>query len=440
MKDLRSRLLVLSILLFPAFMQISSGEGGVIYVLQFEGEIFLGAQQMFQEAIEYSENSGAICLIVELNTNGGELHSLERIIQDINNSRVPVVIYVSPKGAVAFSAGTFLVVGSHIAAMAPGTTIGAAQPITMEATGEVKEAPEKVVKATSALIRNIAEEHGRPGDVVEKFVTENLTMGPEEALESGVIDLIANDVYDLIEKIDGKEVSVLGGNVILKTKGARIEYIEPSLSSKIFNVLSNPVIAYVLLMLGIWGLIIGFYTPGFYLPETIGAVCLLLSLSILVGLGANVLGLLLILLGFIFFLAELKTPTFGFFSTAAVISLLLGSILLIPWGGFRLPGEQAKELYFQFLSMAIAIVLGMGGFVVFAFYKIVQSRKLKPVTGYEGLIGQKGVVVKDILKGETGVVKIKGELWKAKSDQEIRKGEEIVVKGVEGLILKVERS
>lgn len=401
-----------------------------IYVAKIEGMIGRGTENQFEKAINTAEKDG-IALIIMLDTNGGLANSMENIIKKIENAKVPVIIYVAPSGANAFSAGTFILMASDIAAMANATVIGACQPrLINPATGLPEKADEKEINAYAALIKSLALAHGRNATMAEKFVRNNTALNEKEALEANVIEYIANDVEELIKKING---TYINSNKII-IKNVKIEYIKWGIRDKFINYLSDPQIASLLLIIGLFGLIFGFMTPGFHLPETIGAICIILSLYGLSYIGINVTGILLISLAIIFFIIEALTPTFGFWTTAAIITLIFG-IMLIPAGEAMHEMPLSWFTTFRIASLVIAIFLTI--FFSYALAKAIKARKVKPKIGEGDLVGEKGIAITDIKR--KGQVKVKGEIWQAEAEEEINKGEEIIVVGQNRLVLKVRR-
>uniref|UniRef100_UPI002606C657 NfeD family protein n=1 Tax=Thermococcus sp. TaxID=35749 RepID=UPI002606C657 len=368
--------------------------------------------------------------------------AMMRIVSEIQNSSVPVIIYVYPRGAIAASAGTYIAMGSHLIAMAPGTSIGACEPILgYSQNGSIVRAPEKIRNFYTAYMRSLAEESGRNTTAAVKFVAVDLSLTPEEALKAHVIEVIADDVPDLLKKANGMKTKlpVRGrGYVVLNFTDVEVKHIGNSISDILISYLSNPAIAYILLNVGILGLIFGFLTPGWHVPETIGAILLVLGVVGLGYFGYNTAGVILIILAMIFFIAEALTSTFGLFTVAGVVSFIMGGLLLFGKGGGSIYLINMKT--FSMLRVAIivlAVLLGL--FFLFGMTAVVRARRRKPETGKEEMIGAIGRVVEDL--DPEGVVKVRGELWKATSrtGEKIRVGEVVKVVGMRGLILIVEK-
>lgn len=428
--------LIVTILLIP-----TRGQGRFIYMVEIKGEINSSTESIFRDSLTKASEDGAYGLIVMLDTPGGRGDFMMNIIKLIGDSKVPVIIYVAPSGAIAASAGTYIAMASHFVGMAPGTSIGACQPILGYApTGEIIEAGEKTEKFYTSYMKSLAESHGRDGELAEKFVSENLSLTPREALEAGMIDAVANDVYELLIKLDDMETrgEVKGEKFLFDTDGLEVVEIELSLTDKLLQFITSANVAYLLLMIGIYGLIFGFMTPGWHVPETIGAVCIALAIVANGYVGINIGGVILIIMALMFFIIELKTPTFGLFTVAGAICFFLGSIFLYQGGG----GEGVdrlvtREWYENFRNMIIVMTLISVGFFGFALGKALQLRRTKPQTGWDELMGMKGEVIEEI--NPRGKIKVRGEIWKAESSEIIKKGEKVLIVGREGFILKVKK-
>ncbi|WP_297474989.1 nodulation protein NfeD [Thermococcus sp.] len=440
---LRSVFFALSFLLMLGLMPLLSAahDGHVVYVAKIDGTITEYTADQFARYIDIAEMNHAEALIIELNTPGGLGDAMMRIVSEIQNSTVPVVIYVAPRGAIAASAGTYIAMGSHLIAMAPGTSIGACEPILGYAkNGSIIKAPEKIRNFYTAYMRSLAQESGRNQTAAVEFITEDLSLTPEEALKAHVIEVVANDVPDLLKKANGMRTRIPvddRGYVTFNFTNARVVTLEPSIKDELINFITNPSIAYVLLNLGIIGLIFGFLTPGWHVPETVGAILLVLGLIGLGYFGYNSAGLLLIVLAMIFFIAEALTPTFGLFAVAGTVTFILGGIILFGSnGGVYLVSESTYHLL-RIAIVVMAILLGL--FFLFGAAAVVRAHRRKPEAGKEEMIGEVGKVVEDL--DPEGVIKLHGELWKARSrdGSVIRVGERVKVVEVNGLTLTVER-
>lgn len=419
---------------------LGSSEEKTVYVAKFEGVITSYSVDQFSRYIEIAEQNNAEALIIEVDTPGGSGEAMQEIIQRIKESSVPVVIYVYPPGAIAASAGTYIALGSHLIAMSPSTSIGACEPILgYAANGSIIKAPEKIRNFYIAYIKSLAEASGRNVTAAEKFITEDLSLTPEEAIEAHVIEVVANDVPDLLKKADGMKtkIPVKGkGYVTLNFTNVKVVTIEPSFKDEVVKYISDPTIAYILINIGILGLIFGFLTPGWHVPETVGAILLVLGVIGLGYFGYNASGLLLIFLAIIFFIAEALTPTFGLFTVAGAVTMILGGILLFG-GGNEYLIQSSTFSTLRVVIIIIAILLAL--FFAFGVTAVIKDRKRKVQTGREEMLGEVGRVVQEL--NPEGMVKIRGELWKAesKTGKPIRVGERVRVVNVRGLTLIVVR-
>lgn len=385
--------------------------------------------EFIHRAILRAEKVKAGCLIIHLNTPGGLLKSTRNIVGDIMQSAVPVIVYVSPAGADAGSAGVFVTLSAHIAAMAPGTNIGAAHPVGMQATAD-SVMYGKITNDAAAFIRTIAQKRHRNIAWAENAVRKSFSYSETEALEDTVIDLIAKNDLDLLQSIDGKQVELNKGPVVLRTKSATIETYEMGFVEKLLNILSDPNIAYILLMLGFYGLMFELYNPGSILPGIVGVICLILAFYSLHTLPINYAGLALILFALLLFLLEIKIASHGVLAIGGIISLLLGSMMLIRTGS----GEIGRISWGVIISATVVTAL----FFLFVIGMGLKAQRLKPTTGVEALIGMTGTA-KEILN-PTGMVLVNGELWQAESlSGQVNPGEKIRVKNMQGFKVFVEK-
>jgi membrane-bound serine protease (ClpP class) len=336
---------------------------------------------------------------------------------------------VAPSGARAASAGVFITLAAHIAVMAPGTHIGAAHPVTLGAEGkEDKTMSEKIVNDTVSYIKTIAETRGRNAAWAEKAVRKSVSITEDEAVTQKVVDFISPDIQSLLTKIDGKVLKFNDITRTLHTKGAQPRSIQMSWRDRLLDIISNPTIAYILLMLGIYGIFFELSSPGAILPGVVGGIFIILAFYALQMLPVNYAGLALILFAIILFIAEIKVVSHGLLAVGGVISLLLGSVML-----FRSPQEYMRVS----MSVIIPAVVVSAAFFIFAVMKAINARLKKPTTGTEGLIGEVGIVSTPI--AHEGKVSIHGEFWNAISEENIEKGEKVQVVGVTHLKLKVKK-
>ena len=385
--------------------------------------------EFIHRAISKSEKEKAECLIIHLNTPGGLLKSTRNIVGDIMESSVPVIVYISPAGADAGSAGVFVTLSANIAAMAPGTNIGAAHPVTGQ--GEVDSIMSgKITNDAAAFIRTIAKKRNRNVQWAENAVRHSFSYSETEALQDTVIDLIAKNDAELLQMVDGKKAEVSSGIVTIHTKSAKIESYEMSFIEKLLNIISDPNIAYILLMLGFYGLMFELYNPGSILPGIVGVICLILAFYSLHTLPINYAGLALILFALLLFLLEIKIASHGVLAIGGIISLLLGSMMLIRTGS----GEIGRISWSVIISATVVTSL----FFLFVIGMGLKAQRLKPTTGMNALVGEIGTA-NELLK-PLGMVLVHGELWQAESvSGEIYKGEKIQVKEMQGFKLFVER-
>jgi membrane-bound serine protease (ClpP class) len=398
-------------------------------LLEVKGPVTPMVASYIQRGIREAESDGAVCLIVQLDTPGGSVGVMAEIVQAIANARVPVVVYVAPSGAMAASAGTFVVLSGHVAAMAPGTTIGAAHPVGAQGEDLSETMKEKEVNALAAQVRALAQRRGEKAlNWVEQAVRESVSATANEALELGVIDVIADDTEDLLAKLDGMTLLVANAEVTLHTREAFIRPIAMTPVEGFFHAISDPTIAYILLIVGINALILEFSSPGGFMAGVIGAICLLLGLYALGTLSVNYTGLLLIGLAFALFIAEALTPTTGALAAAGVGALVLGSMLL-----FDGPYLAVSR------GVIAGVALATGGFFLFAVSAIVRARRRCVATGREALVGRKARVRRAL--NPEGTIFLEGELWSAVAeDGPIARGEEVEVLALEGFRLRVRRA
>lgn len=411
--------------------QHSFAGNGSVLILKIDGSINPATSDYIHEGIKHAEEENAGCVVVEINTPGGLLKSTRMIVTDFLTSTVPIVVYVSPAGSQSASAGVFITLAAHIAVMAPGTNIGAAHPVNMQG-GMDSTMSEKVTNDAAAFIRTISEKRHRNMRWAEEAVRKSLSITETEALKINVIDFIAKNRSELLDSLDGKKISVGDRTITLATKGASIETREMGWQYKILNILSDPNIAYIFMMIGIYGLLFELYNPGAVFPGVAGAISLLVALYALHTLPINYSGVALILLGIILFLLEIKITSYGLLTIGGVISLFLGSIMLIN-----------TDAWFEFqeisLEVIIPTVLFTAAFFLFAIGAGLKAQRRQPTTGVEGIVGERGIAFTKLQP--TGQVKVHGEMWNAESiDGNLPKDASIVVAEVNGLSLKVKKA
>jgi len=424
------RILVFGLLaLFSSTLAVGA-QSDKIAVLEVKGTVNPVLANYIERGIEEAEESGALACIIKLDTPGGLDSAMRDIIQSMDNAKLPIVVYV-PAGARAASAGFFITIAADIAAMAPDTAIGAAHPVAMGTEGEAQmsEAMEdKVVNDAVAYAIGIAESHGRNVEWAEKAVRKAASAPASEALELNVIDIVAADLDDLINQLDGKKATILGGEeVTLSTQGSSTQTNPMNFIEGFLYAIADPNIAYILLSLAMLGIFFELSNPGLILPGIVGGICLLLAFFALGMLPVNYAGVLLIVLAFGLFVAELFTSTFGLFTAGGIVSLVTGSLILF----------SGRSPVFQINPWLIAlVVILITAFFAFAINLIIRAHRRQPATGQEELVG-KTAKAKDILDPE-GTVFFKGERWQAVSEAgRVEPGEEVTITKVDGLKLFV---
>jgi membrane-bound serine protease (ClpP class) len=420
-------------------LAVRPASAGHVNVVTISGSINPASSDYIQTAIAQSESEGAEALLIELDTPGGLLASTKDIIQGILNSRVPVVVFVSPRGAWAASAGTFITLAGHVAAMAPGTSIGAASPVSVSGgggeRGEDDErsdvSMEKAEKFTMAFIESIAKERDRNVEWALSSVRSAEAVAQDEALELGVIDLIADDRADLLAKIDGMTVRTSDGEHVLAVANAEIREIEMRPLTRLFNYLASPDIAMILVMAGMLGLYIEFQQPGMLLPGIAGAICLVLAAIAFQILPFSWVGLMLIVLGMMLMVAELFVTSFGLLFAGGILCFLLGGMML-----FDMP--EVSDLTVSFWSVLLPTVAGFAVCAGVVLYAVGRSFLADPVSGVDEMVGSRGTASQTF--SPDGKVFVRGEYWTADADGEVSEGDAVEVTAVEGMRLRVRRA
>lgn len=405
----------------------------VVHVIKVEAIINPVSAEFITSSIKKAVEAGAHCLIIELDTPGGLMESMRQITKEFLASRIPIIVYVSPPGSRAASAGVFITYAAHVAAMAPSTNIGAAHPVTIGGGADTSSVmTDKITNDAVAQMKALAEKSGRNVEWAEKAVRESVSITEKEALEINVINFISPSVDSLLIQLDGMQVEVFSGKYTLKTKNARIKYLEMNWRYKILDKISNPNVAYILLMLGIYGIFFELSNPGAIFPGVVGVIFLILAFFALQTLPVNYAGLLLIIFAIVLFILEVKITSYGLLTIGGIISMLLGSLMLI-----EQPPENFEPILSISLELIITVVAFTAAFFIFAIGMAVKTHRTKVTTGIEGIVGEKGFAQTKI--SPEGNVDVHGEIWKAFSDNTIKKGEKIRVVAVERLRLKVEK-
>jgi membrane-bound serine protease (ClpP class) len=397
-----------------------------VYVLDVEGSINPALADYILKGIEKAEEKNAAAVIVRMDTPGGVVSTTKTIIKNIMSSKVPVAVYVAPSGSSATSAGALIAVCADIAAMAPGTNIGAAHPVGGGGEDIGGAMSEKVLNDLTAYVRSIVRERGRNADWAEKAIRQSVSVTAKEALEIKAIDIVAESLPDLLNQMDGREIRKKDRILTAATKGAKVERVLPGLRFKILDVVANPNIAYLLMMIGGFGIMMELYHPGMVFPGVLGGICLLLAFFALQVLPVNYVGIMLIMLSVVLFVLELKVTSFGLLSIAGVACLTMGSVMLFE------TGEQALRVSLSVILPTVATLAG--GFLLVASLAL-RAMMRKPRTGGEGLIGEVGEAITDIR--ESGKVFVHGEYWNAFSSGSIARGDKVRVIHVRGLSVEV---
>lgn len=500
----KNRQAILCLMFIAALFMPMAAQAKHAEVIVISDSINPAVNEYISESIARAESNGAECLIIQLDTPGGLLTSTQKIVQDILKSKVPVVVYISPRGSWAASAGTFITLASHIAVMAPATNIGAAHPVSMtpssgekapkdtedpdnssmerkldkliarfgssdkkdnqdtkgdeksdkaategdsetgKSADDTEDEPvidkkkaierdimsEKIIQNTTAWIRGIAEYRNRNAEWAEKAVTESLSITEKEALEMNVIDLIANDLEDLLTKINGKTVETAAGAKTIDTDRIQINTYQMSLRQRILSTISNPNLFFILALLGPLGLVIELYNPGLILPGVVGGISIILLLYASQVLPVNFAAILLIMLAIILFIAEVKIQSFGLLTTGGVISLVLGALMLFRTGP-ELPGDTFRVAWSTIITVLVIVL----AFVFLVLERVFRLHSQKPSTGVQGMVGLIGVTKTAIT--ESGTVQVHGELWRATSEIPVEEGKTVEVIAIDGLTLKV---
>jgi membrane-bound serine protease (ClpP class) len=397
-------------------------------VLTVKGAITPIVASYIDRGIEAAENDGSACLIIQLDTPGGSVQVTEEIVQSMKAAAVPIVVYVQPTGAKAASAGTFVTLAAHLAAMAPGTRIGAAHPVDMSGQEMSEAVAAKSVNDAVALVKGLAERRGAEAVAwAESAVRESSSITEAEALELGVVDFVAKDLSTLVQELDGREVVVNDQAVTLVTQGAGINHIPMSAIEGFLHTVTDPNIAFLLMTIGLNAIIFELSQPGGYLTGVVGAICLVLALFSLGVLSVNWTGLIFVALAFILLIADVKAPTHGILTALGVVSFILGSMIL-----FSSPFAQVS------LHLVVAVGLSTGAFFAFVIAKVLGIHRRRPTTGMEALLGQLAVARSDL--DPVGTVFLKGELWQAVvSEGSVRRGEQVEITEVSGFKLRVRK-
>lgn len=426
-------LIIIALILIPAasLQEAGANPAPVVYSINVNDMVTSGSAAYIIRAIEEAGKNHAEALVIILNTPGGLLSPTLDIVEAISNASIPVITYVSPRGAISASAGTYILLSGHLAAMAPGTTCGAAMPVRVSSLGKYQAADEKTINLMAEHIKGIAEERGRPADLARSFVIENLSLGNHDALMQGVIDFEASDLSDLLIKADGYNVQTKSVQHTLHTAGANITSLDMNIKERLIHHISNPTLALFLIIIGLYGLIFAFHSPGFLLPEVLGSISLLLGLYGIGLFAVNLTAGLLIVLGLGLLIAEAYTPTWGILGLGGIASLVLG-ILLFPVEPL-LPVSWWSS--FRFMAVGIGVVgAALLSIILRGIWRI---RRIRPIHGAMEFADRRGLVVQALQP--RGLVRIQGEIWQAQSldGRDIAMGSKVKIVKKEGLYIMV---
>ena len=409
----------------PGHAQAPSS-GGLVIVATYEGVINPVAAEYLHDALSEASSVGARALVIKLDTPGGLDTSMRLIIKDIIAAAFPVVVYVSPSGGRAASAGVFITLAAHVAAMTPGTNIGAAHPVAMGGGEMDKTMKEKIENDSVAYVKSLAEQRGRNITWAEDAVRKSVSVTEREALKLKIIDLVVEDVPTLLERLDGRTVTIQTGPMVLRTAGATVREFQMGLRLEILKALSDPNIAYLLMTIGTIGIMAELYSPGAVLPGIVGAISIILAFYSLQSLPVNYAGVLLMVLGIVFFILEATVTSYGLLAIGGIISMVLGSLMLIK--------TDAEFLQLSW-GMIVPVVAFAAIGTMFIVGMAVRAMHRYPMTGSEGMVGSIGVA-KTALAPQ-GQLAIHGELWEAVSEHPLQPGDQAEVTRLEGLTLYV---
>ncbi len=407
---------------------LSAGQQRKVLVIKVSGPISPVSSEYIGKSLRKALEMKAEALVIELDTPGGLDTSMRSIVKDIISSAIPVIVYVYPSGARDASAGVFITLAAHVAAMAPGTNIGAAHPVSVGEKMD-KTMSEKVTNDAAAYIRSLAERSGRNAQWAEDAVRKSVSITEKEALKENVIDIVSNDLTSLLKDVDGRKVTTVMGEKTLHTANVFVVTEEMGLRYRILNFITDPSVAYMLMLLGFYGLFFELTNPGAVFPGVAGAICLILAFYSFQTLPVNYAGLLLIILGLVLFVLEVKVLSHGVLTIGGIVSMVIGSLMLF---------ESSEPMFKLSIYLILPVVIFTALFFTVTFSLAYRAYRRKPVTGSEGLVGQEGRAASDIT-ADGGIVRVRGEIWSAYSAETIKKGEEVRVVSISGLTIKVKK-
>jgi len=425
---MRRALTLVLLLLAPALGAATAATAAPVDTVKIDGVISPVTLRLVEAALARAQSDHAAALVIQLDTPGGLERSMRAICQRLLNAELPVIVYVAPTGARAASAGVFITMAAHVAAMAPATNIGAAHPVALSG-GVDKESMKKIENDAAAFVRTIARERGRNAEWAEKAVRQSVSITEREAVQLKVVDLVAASLTELLDKVDGRTVKLPTGPVTLHTRGAPVTPIEIGFRDRFLNVITDPNVAYVLMMLGMLGLFFELSNPGVVLPGVIGGISLILAFFAFQSLPINYAGLLLILFGIVLLVAEIKVVSHGVLAVGGMVAMALGSIMLF----------DAPELDFRVSGWVIAPTVALtAGIFLFMIAAGVRALASRSAVGAPALLGQVGIA-RGALAPE-GQVLVQGELWRAVARTPVEEGSRVRVVDVNGLTLTVEKA
>jgi membrane-bound serine protease (ClpP class) len=424
------------VLLFSGWNTLSAQNPATVVQLGVEGGIGVATADYIRSGLEHADETGAELVIINLDTPGGLVKPMRGIVQDILASPVPVAVYVTPPGARADSAGTYILLAAHIAAMAPTTHLGAATPVPLmggddagndDETDSANAMDRKIMNDAVSYIRGLAERRGRNADWAETAVTEAATLTAAEALEQNVVEFVVADRAELLERLDGYDIATVAGDKTLSTAGATIDLFEPNWRIRLLNVISNPEIVLILGLIGLYGLMYEGWNPGAIVPGVVGAICLLLAAYALQVLPVNYAGLALIIVGVALMVAEAFAPSFGALGIGGVAAFVFGAIIMFDTD---IPGFGIS------LAFVIGIAIVFAALVIWLVGYLLKLRRRGAVSGRGSIVGGVATVLEDFT--DSGKVWLEGEAWQAHSAVPVQKDQQVIVRTLDGLILEVE--
>jgi membrane-bound serine protease (ClpP class) len=419
--------LLISAVLFLGFHFCTALQAGHVEWARIDAAITPVTAKYVDDAVKRAEKNGAECLIIEMDTPGGLMLATWSIDKALLASKVPVVVYISPSGGRAASAGVYISYAADLVVMAPSTNIGSAHPVTMGKQDTSQVLMEKIVNDAVAHIKGLADRRGRSVAWAEEAVRKSVSITEKEALQKGVINFIAKDMDDLLNQLDGRQIPHQDGEVMLRTKGAEIRRFPMNWQYKILDKISDPNIAYLLMLAGIVGIFFELKSPGAIFPGAIGGISLILAFFAMQVLPINAAGILLILLAVVFFILEIHVTSYGLLTIGGIVSMTLGSLML-----FRTPDFRVS------LSIIIPAVLCTAALFVVAIGLGIRAQMRKATTGEKGIIGETGTVIRPLTP--EGQVSVHGEIWKAVSSEKLKKGDKVEVMAIDGMVLTVRRA